>query len=132
MAKGGLWRLWVSERSDDFAAAGHTNGQTHGPAKGTPRAMTERAGRRCCLGWDFSTQQVRAGRGVGAWRCLLATHALPETAGASPRNPVDVHREWEVTPGVHAEEESGLRVAGTQDTQRKQQSPQAGGGVRAC
>lgn len=60
---------------------------------------------------------------------LPAKHNLPETAGASPRNTVDVHR-GEVTRGVHAE--SGLRMAGTQDTQRKQKSPQAGRGVRAC
>uniref|UniRef100_A0A1L1SUA8 Xylulokinase homolog (H. influenzae) n=1 Tax=Mus musculus TaxID=10090 RepID=A0A1L1SUA8_MOUSE len=33
--------------------------RTHRRAAGTPRALAERAGRRCCLGWDFSTQQVK-------------------------------------------------------------------------
>ncbi|XP_059123153.1 xylulose kinase isoform X1 [Peromyscus eremicus] len=32
---------------------------THKTGSGNPRAMKEHAGRRCCLGWDFSTQQVK-------------------------------------------------------------------------
>uniref|UniRef100_A0A8C8YR89 Uncharacterized protein n=1 Tax=Prolemur simus TaxID=1328070 RepID=A0A8C8YR89_PROSS len=32
--------------------------RTDGRAAGLSRAMAERAARRCCLGWDFSTQQV--------------------------------------------------------------------------
>lgn len=94
--------------------------------------MTERAGRRCCLGWDFSTQQVRAGR---EWEPgdACQPHAPSRKPWVPPRGtPWTCIGGGEVTPGVHAEEESGLRVAGTQDTQRKQQSPQPGGGVRAC
>uniref|UniRef100_A0A8I6AH82 Xylulose kinase n=1 Tax=Rattus norvegicus TaxID=10116 RepID=A0A8I6AH82_RAT len=33
--------------------------RTHRRTVGTPKTMAERAGRRCCLGWDFSTQQVK-------------------------------------------------------------------------
>lgn len=49
---------------------------------GTSVAMAEHAGRRCCLGWDFSTQQVSArarGRPGGA-----ASFATPSGLSGDP------------------------------------------------
>ncbi|XP_032989015.1 xylulose kinase isoform X2 [Rhinolophus ferrumequinum] len=53
-ARGGPRRLRALGRSDSNAAA-----RIDGCAAGPSVAMAEPATRRCCLGWDFSTQQVK-------------------------------------------------------------------------
>lgn len=82
--RGRALRLWALERGDSHAA-----GRTRERAAGPSAAMAEPAAPRCCLGWDFSTQQVlsrprvRAGRG----RRLRATGRASGALGAGTPGP---------------------------------------------
>jgi hypothetical protein len=96
----GKGRARASERGDSHAA-----GRTDRRAS---RAMAGHAARRCCLGWDFSTQQVPS---LGPWPSRGRPRAWASRRRGAPSRCVAAGRE--LRPGPRPFPERGRPPAGS-------------------